>query len=675
MFLKKITINRYRNFENTTVEFQDGVNIIVGPNNAGKTNLLRAINLLDNTTNSGTIHDFNKNNLYYNIEIYKNEPPTIQIAYYIQHELDFDNFDDGLLRLKNFIVYNDEGQLTASSEGKKYLINAEILLRFELDSDYLNEYKDSMKEVDNYKKFMISLERMLTRYRWSYYNATTQYAVNKSDVQNIFNIDLIKADRDTSGLIPHARNYVKKHLTDKTDTVILKHEITQMLGDKLADTINSISESIKKEEEDIGIKNGNSKIIPNFIFDTDFKDYFQFRLEDNDLLYEVPMDNNGLGYNNLIQIYSIIRFKIDNDYNILLIEEPEAHLHPAMQYKLLKYLSSLEEKDIQVSKDNPGSKIIKNQIFITTHSSNISAAANIDNMILLNYHRNTQKKEFNVESHNLKRKFSKPDYNDSKKHLAKFLDVTRSDMLFANKVILVEGLAEKLLMPLFAEKMGINYNVEYNHISIVEVGGINFNHFLPLFAGSKNKVLCFRDCDYKYFKEKDNEKKLNPLKQYKKFVAAKNKALIKSDFYTENIKALTQCNNGSTFENELIIDNFTNREIIKKLLKVVFPEKLNQFLEQHGLSISEWHRNVDTIGHARTKGKIKEFIKPYYIRYSELNNNEEGAEIEKLFFANLFLEYAENKKGDVALCLLTNDSFSDIIIPQYIQEGLKWLKQ
>ena len=64
--------------------------------------------------------------------------------------------------------------------------------------------------------------------------------------------------------------------------------------------------------------------------------------------------------------------------------------------------------------------------------------------------------------------------------MMKFLDVTRSDMLFADKVILVEGLAEKLLFPKLMEKC--NYSYEDEHISIVEVGGKNFAYFLRAFA-------------------------------------------------------------------------------------------------------------------------------------------------------------------------------------------------
>lgn len=60
------------------------------------------------------------------------------------------------------------------------------------------------------------------------------------------------------------------------------------------------------------------------------------------------------------------------DFRILCLEEPEAHLHSAMQYKLFKYLRTLDETDK-----------LNQQIFVTTHSSNISAVAGLDNMYML----------------------------------------------------------------------------------------------------------------------------------------------------------------------------------------------------------------------------------------------------------------------------------------------------
>lgn len=74
-------------------------------------------------------------------------------------------------------------------------------------------------------------------------------------------------------------------------------------------------------------------------------------------------------------------------------------------------------------------------------------------------------------------------------------------MLFADKVILVEGIAERLLLPLFMEKCGCAYEDE--HISIIEIGGKHFEHFVELFNGNAvcKKVLCITDKDFKWIKE------------------------------------------------------------------------------------------------------------------------------------------------------------------------------
>lgn len=408
----------------------------------------------------------------------------------------------------------------------------------------------------------------------------------------------------------------------------------------------------------------------------------------------MPVNHNGLGYNNLIQIFNIIKFRLDMDYNILLIEEPEAHLHPAMQYKLFKYLSSLNEVKIQKDgteeEETNNSRIIKNQIFVTTHSPNISAAANIDDMISLKYHRDERNNDYKVVAENLKNKFDKPEYKNSKRHLAKFLDVTRSDMLFAYKVILVEGLAEKLLLPAFAKKCGLDYELETNHISIVEVGGINFKHFLPVFEQESNKVLCIRDCDYKYIQD---EGQLRELENYKKHIKelkfikpemvedkdeagnmTKKEVDIEKLFNPKYVEFITQKNYGSTFENELFIDNFNNGNIAKELLKLVAPNNLINFIENNVLTIQSWHTKSESIDNANTRKKVQSLMEPYFNAY-QIHGEETQKTIEAIFFANLFLSYGEKKKGDLALNILASNLMDELNVPLYIKDGLEWLQK
>lgn len=87
----------------------------------------------------------------------------------------------------------------------------------------------------------------------------------------------------------------------------------------------------------------------------------------------------------------------------------------------------------------------------------------------------------------------------SKKFVQRFLDATKSDMLFANKVIMVEGLAEELLLPVMANYMG--FSLEDEHVAIVCVGNRYFKHFLKLFDTQEShfaiptKVVCITDRD------------------------------------------------------------------------------------------------------------------------------------------------------------------------------------
>src|SRR5699024_6495216 len=125
-----------------------------------------------------------------------------------------------------------------------------------------------------------------------------------------------------------------------------------------------------------------------------------------------------------------------------------------------------------------------NQIFITTHSPNITAAIDLDSIIVLQQDVNDN---IHVAYPGAVFDMKKPDDIKSKKYVQRFLDVTKADMLFADKIMFVEGVTEQMIIPAFARKL--DYPLEDHFISIINLGGRYFSHFLKLFnSDNKNAI-------------------------------------------------------------------------------------------------------------------------------------------------------------------------------------------
>ncbi len=147
-----------------------------------------------------------------------------------------------------------------------------------------------------------------------------------------------------------------------------------------------------------------------------------------------------------------------------MIEEPEAHLHPQLQIRLLKHLQEVAlNKNIQV--------------VITTHSTVISSAVSINNIIHING---------GAEPLAVPARFcglAEP----SRRFIDRWLDVTKSNLLFSKGVILVEGVAEAIALPELAKIVlanrgqGLNSLEDYG-VSVINLNGIYFAHFMQLFC-------------------------------------------------------------------------------------------------------------------------------------------------------------------------------------------------
>jgi putative ATP-dependent endonuclease of OLD family len=191
------------------------------------------------------------------------------------------------------------------------------------------------------------------------------------------------------------------------------------------------------------------------------------------------LEQNGMGYNNIIYMGTVLgdlqqskRVETDS-YNALLLEEPETHLHPQLLDLVFNFLGRVSKK--------PEPPPV--QLFITSHSPTLTSRAALDSLIML----------YEKERTKMALPLSKCPLEPSHKaDLQRYLDVTKAQLFFAKGVILVEGISEALLLPLFARQLG--RCLDQNAVEVVNVSGTAFTPFARLFnaehSGKRIEIPC-----------------------------------------------------------------------------------------------------------------------------------------------------------------------------------------
>ena len=178
----------------------------------------------------------------------------------------------------------------------------------------------------------------------------------------------------------------------------------------------------------------------------------------------LPFALNGLGYNNLIftsATLGTLRRSSQFSFRSILIEEPEAHLHPQLQVLLLRYLA-------KVASEEGGNEV---QVIASSHSPILASQAPIDSIVSV-HECGGKVSAVSVCSVEIEEPL--------KKKLERFLDATRAELFFARRILMVEGIAEALLVPILAKIAG--GCLKESAVTVLNADGINFNAFLPLFG-------------------------------------------------------------------------------------------------------------------------------------------------------------------------------------------------
>lgn len=181
----------------------------------------------------------------------------------------------------------------------------------------------------------------------------------------------------------------------------------------------------------------------------------------------LPFALNGLGYNNLVfaaATLGTLRQSSQFSFRSILVEEPEAHLHPQLQVLLLRHF-------VKVASAEEGNKV---QVIASSHSPILASQAPIDSIVSV-HERAGKVSALSVCSVNID--------PELKKKLQRFLDATRGELFFARRILMVEGIAEALLLPVLAKIAG--GCLKESAATVLNADGLNFNAFLPLFGENR----------------------------------------------------------------------------------------------------------------------------------------------------------------------------------------------
>jgi len=599
MYISKLSIRNYRNFQNVSLLFQKGVNTIIGENGSGKTNLLTALRLLIDDTLPRTIK-FYESDFSRTLSSWEGHWIVIQVEFeelstseeaqaMTMHKVGSMNEYESTKGSYSLIFrpsYSQRKELYDYSLQEDKTIEGlqEILNSIELN-DYERIFRGrgnaDFSLEDNYKEFVGDFENIVfpnpDELREDVYGTKPVGFSFYDELSCTF----VKALRDVEAdLRSYKDNPLLNLLRGKEKSI----DIVQKQN--IANKVDSLNDEISNLEEVQDISHGIADSIKQAVGETyapniDIKSELPSDMER--LLQSLKLwvgDPDEIGYNgrvgelslggaNLIYLslklleYEKVKSK-DKIANFLLIEEPEAHVHTHIQKTIFQKLNSRNT-----------------QIFITTHSTHISSVSKISSMNILN----------RSNKHALV--FNPSNGLDAPKiqALERYLDAIRTNLLFAKGVLLVEGDAEQILIPELVKKV-FGVTLDELGISLVNIGSTGFENIAILFHDERVRKKCaiITDLDKSILplptnEDEDTEEQKGCRNSQKSGIERKNRldAFVKGNNWLEVFYAIY------TFEVDFLLkgNSYEVISLIKKQYKQQQNiDNISKKLKQKDIAIS-----------------------------------------------------------------------------------------
>ena len=445
MIISELKIYNFRQFKSVNgvpgleITFHKGLNALIGENDSGKSAVIDALKLILLTQSNEYIRPSDED-FYKPVEGEACSELKIDctIAEFTQNEAK--NFIEYLSFTKtgDKVEYTLELHYRAWKEGHK--IYQELRVGDIDDGISIDgKAREFLKAV--YLKPLRDAEREMSSGRGS---RISQILLNHPVFKD-------KKEHAVLDIFQDANRRIENYFTDDTD------------GKRILQTIRNNLESFNDNGQASNAELKTSDIQLKAILES--------------LSLDAPEINPGLGELNLLFIAAellLLNDDTDGGLKLALIEELEAHLHPQAQLRLISYLQNeYNENDVQ--------------IIISTHSPILASKINLKNLILM-------KNGTGFDLAEGMTGLQKGDYL----FLQRFLDSTKANLFFAKGIIMVEGDAENILVPILADILG--YPLEKYGISIVNVGSTAFLRYSGIMVRKDGAdigipVSVITDCD------------------------------------------------------------------------------------------------------------------------------------------------------------------------------------